>query len=418
MKLNHLFAILALVGTFSACTTTDPDDPNKDNPQEEQKDYGKLYLSQAKSSPIEATLDKADAAVTVSATAYIEKAAKEDISVEFEVNTTLVESFNSSNQKSCVALPSSAYSMGTASVTIKSGTFHAEDVTVTVDPASLEAQKSYLLPLSIKKSSYEQIDEAQKTVFFVFNITDNTPPPTPEVVLTEVLDFGHKVNGEIFAERTSFILNDYDRNCNLYLYTRDADRKYSESKEIGQGWIWDGKPFDCLGFISPNTITFRLGDTFQEFGFNGEFEGDFSWGPGAFIGTTGWAPITWVFQFKELTWLTVQGDALIRYDVQKCDPYEPNHWVIINPEQCGVVVSESGWAGYRNYFCCGNYIFAIDSNNKMFAWPFSDAKEIGERFEMPETWEFQQVIGSEDNHFLCLDQNGKLFEAQLKLFTE
>ncbi len=423
MKFKYLFVAAAFFGALVSCTEK-PVDPTPDDTPEDSADYGSLYLSQAKDSPIEATLDITDAAVTVMATAYLEKAPKEEVSVEMEVNASLVSAFNTQQSASYEAVPESAYSVKTASVKIKAGSFHAGDAVVEVNPAALEAGKSYVLPFAVKSSSYDKINAEKNVVYYIFNITKQEvePEPEPEVVFTQVMDFGHKVNGEMFCAGSSFILNDYDRTCNLFLYKRDDQGNYAEDREIGQQWWIDGTPFDCHGFIEPNTITFRLGDTFQEFGFNGVLEdaGSFGWLPGAFIGTAGWntTAIKWIFQFKNITWLTVQGDALIRYDVQYCDPYDPNHWVIIDPAQCGVMVSESGWSAYEKFFCCGNYIFAINAEGKMTAWPFSDDKVIGEPFEMPETWNYQQVVGCEENHFLCLADDGKLYKAELKLFAE
>ncbi len=92
-----------------------------------------------------------------------------DIHVQFEVNESMVDSFNLANGTNYPILPATSYSMGKLSALILKGKISTEPLLVKINPINnLTVFKKYLLPISIKVPDQKYpVNTKLKTSFFV-----------------------------------------------------------------------------------------------------------------------------------------------------------------------------------------------------------------------------------------------------------
>ncbi len=395
-----LILLLAVAGFACACG----DDVRVDLDIKDADSYCTVYVAQACNSPVEKTFTREDTSIELPVNIFLggPKTAWEQITAEFELDNSLVSSYNELTGKTYLQIPSEACTVEAASAVIEVGENSSSPVKVTVDPGMLKGNKQYLLPVAMKTCSFEQVADNLSVAYYVITIEEEIPQD-PRVL---VLDFGHKVNGRIACAYSDLLFRDDDDSSNLHLYARDADGNFVYESQIGAGWNVGGL-LDPLIFIPPYTICFRLNDTFQEFSFFDRYTG---W-LGAMISFAGWTDMKFIFNYKDITFLAVSGDALNYYDIKRTDDFDANHWVIINEEEghCGTIAS-SGWGSDKFWFCHKNYIVTVDSAGNMYKWPFSDDKVLGEPIFVSEGWgDYEQVISCNDEYILALDARGKLY---------
>lgn len=408
MKKHLLFAFALAALVLAGCKPEPVPEPEPDDDQ-----YGDVYFPQAASNPnaMEVTEEMTDA-VKVQVSLFLGgfKAAKEDITAEVEVNADLVATFNAANEAECIALPAGTYSFDATSVTIKAGSNSSDYAYVTVDIASLEKGKDYILPIQIKSCTYTKIDAEKAVVYYQFNVApEKVVPPTPETDV--VLSFGAKAKGCLFqGVGSDIIFIDADRNYNLYVYKAGEDGLYYpgyNGVEKGQGWVVDGHAFETC-CVEPYTMCFRYGDTYQEFSF---FDDYTAW-QGAIIGVAGWAVLKQLFEYGNKTLFTVQPDnSLTHYQFYNVDSYATTHWVLVYE---GVLVDNTeDWSQYK-LFCCGDKILGVTAAGQMYSWDITASADnlgvltvtVGEKKTLTDGWDKYDHLFEVEGSIMAVDENG------------
>lgn len=139
--------------------------------------YELVYMPQAVNGPVTKVLTLSDEPQTV---VYGANAGGQDfptkaINVKFEVNATLVASYNAANQSNYEMLPAQSYSMGDLDAVIPSGQNATAPLKFSVStdgPNAIEMFKTYLLPISIASSDYA-INPNLKTTYFLISTQPN-----------------------------------------------------------------------------------------------------------------------------------------------------------------------------------------------------------------------------------------------------
>ncbi|MFA5330042.1 MAG: DUF1735 domain-containing protein [Prolixibacteraceae bacterium] len=92
-----------------------------------------------------------------------------DIQIQFEVNESMVDSFNLANGTNYPILPAASYSLEKLSALILKGKISTEPLLVKINPIkNLAAFKKYLLPISIKVANQKYpVNDKLKTSYFV-----------------------------------------------------------------------------------------------------------------------------------------------------------------------------------------------------------------------------------------------------------
>lgn len=165
------FLIIGLTGIFSSCQE------KTEIPGGDPQDFEQVYMPEAVRNPNIVTLTMADSVQNIVYGANFGGYGypSRDIRVQFNVNETLVDSFNQANGTNYPVLPSNSYSLSKTSATISKGTISTEALYLGINPSiSLTTFKSYLLPVSIELAGQEYpVNARLKTTFYVVQATLN-----------------------------------------------------------------------------------------------------------------------------------------------------------------------------------------------------------------------------------------------------
>ena len=135
------------------------------------KDFEQVYMPEAARNPNIVTLTMIDSVQTIVYGAnfggYGYPAS--DIQIQFEVNESLVDSFNMVNGTNYAVLPNSCYSLEQLSSLISKGKLSTEPLLIRINPVNnLTTFKKYLLPVSISGIDPDYpVNPKLKTTFFV-----------------------------------------------------------------------------------------------------------------------------------------------------------------------------------------------------------------------------------------------------------
>lgn len=136
------------------------------------EEYGKIYMPQAREQPAERPLIMADTAQTiVYGAAYGGPGSPgSEISVNFSVEPSLVDSFNTQNLTSYSILPEDSYELEQLSTTIPAGEMSTRPLELKVETVgAIQPITGYLLPVRMEKTSgnIEVNTDLQTTYFLV-----------------------------------------------------------------------------------------------------------------------------------------------------------------------------------------------------------------------------------------------------------
>jgi hypothetical protein len=171
-KIASLTVIIMGFLIFNGCNQN-PSKPEKPNPPDTTGTQAvKVYMPQAQHNPINITLTKDLPDTTVKYSAGIEgdKTAKNDITVHFDINSSLVDEYNSDHSTSLLLLPEDNYTLSKNEETISSGDKEGPSLTLTITgkKPALKKGQDYLLPITVNTNEDNvNVDEEQQTSYFV-----------------------------------------------------------------------------------------------------------------------------------------------------------------------------------------------------------------------------------------------------------
>jgi len=132
---------------FTSCVKNDVD-----LPEQKLDDYNQVYMSQAVSNPVIATLimKSEEQSLTYGASFGGYGYPSEDITVNFTVGSNLVDSFNTANGTSYPLMPEGSYTLTATSAVIAKGTLSTQPLDLKIKTeGALELFKEYLLPVTM-----------------------------------------------------------------------------------------------------------------------------------------------------------------------------------------------------------------------------------------------------------------------------
>ena len=146
----------------------------KDNvilPYQPINSYNQIYMPEAVNGPVVKILKITDSAQTLVYGANYggQGYPGSDISVNFEVNKALADSFNVANKTSYPLLPDGSYILSANSAVIPKGKVSTTPLTISVKttgPGAMDALKTYVLPVGITGNPVK-VREALRTTFYL-----------------------------------------------------------------------------------------------------------------------------------------------------------------------------------------------------------------------------------------------------------
>lgn len=146
-------------------------------PPQDPMDYRMLYMPQAANGAVNKVFSISDEVQEVIYGAYFGGVGEleQDITVNFFVNTAVIDSFNTANATDYQPLPEYAYRLGATEAIIKQGEFgtNAQKIGfITKGDQAMDPFVNYILPVSIR-SEQVKINEALRTTFFIVSTQPN-----------------------------------------------------------------------------------------------------------------------------------------------------------------------------------------------------------------------------------------------------
>ena len=148
-----------------------------------------VYFEESSRYPFERTIitDQSSADFSYSAFFRSPVATKEEITLAFSVDNSLVKVFNDKQGTGYEPLPKSAYKMGTQSAVIAAGSVKAETGTITVKGGScLKPGKTYLLPVRLTVKNGPAVAEEGRDVIYYKIVAKASPKNSPRILAGKV----------------------------------------------------------------------------------------------------------------------------------------------------------------------------------------------------------------------------------------
>lgn len=157
-------ALLCLGVTLTLASCNKPNTPVVAN-------EGTIYMPRAYSTRGNLTLTLVDTAqpVTFGAAYGGLNYPSQNITVNFKIDTSLVQAYNKQNLTGYVALPQTAYAVAALTTVIHSGATTSDPLTLSVLTSKLDAGKQYMLPITLTGVSSGHVDSTLRTAYFTID---------------------------------------------------------------------------------------------------------------------------------------------------------------------------------------------------------------------------------------------------------
>lgn len=260
--------VLASAIAFSGCKE------ELNLPDQPLENYTRIYMPQAVNGPIKYDFSNSDSigrpiiyGANYGGAGYPDK----DITVNFNVDESLLDSFNRANNTSYLLLPSRSYTMESATGVIKKGELATSPFKIIVrtsgDNAPPDMSKTYLLPVKITDAS-ATINQALRIHFCIVSIV-----PTPfDRKGWNIINFSsQESNGEGANNgRAIFIL---DNNINTFWHSQwqgnqpgpphhvtidmGEAKKVSGATFVARQGVNSGRPNEIQIFLSNDNVNWE-----------------------------------------------------------------------------------------------------------------------------------------------------------------
>ncbi|MEO8111269.1 MAG: DUF1735 domain-containing protein [Ginsengibacter sp.] len=129
---------------------------------------GNIYMPRASNGTSSLLLLLADTAQTTSFGASYGGLGypSQDIMVTFQIDPSLIDSYNAAHGSSYVLLPASSYSIPSLMATIKAGETGSDNLPLGITTTNLDKSIKYILPITIASASSGFIDSSLRTTYF------------------------------------------------------------------------------------------------------------------------------------------------------------------------------------------------------------------------------------------------------------
>lgn len=218
-------------------------------PKQDESSYNQIYMPQAVNGPVSASLEvKATEQFLIYGANYGGKGYPErDIKISFNVDTSLVKTYNTANGASYKVLPPQSYQLSATEALLKRGELATQPLKVTIQTTGNKAIQmfvTYLLPVTIS-ADFKINQKLQTTYFLVTSEPSIADYPDYDRAAWSVVDFSsQESSGE--GPNNGRAIFALDNNINTYWHAQ-----------------WTGS-----GSVLPHYITFDMGAAKTLHGFN------------------------------------------------------------------------------------------------------------------------------------------------------
>lgn len=156
-----IIMIFLILVTFS-CSENKLEVPNSEA-------YSKVYFKDALEDPVEYTFTMKDEWVKIKFGAGYGGVdfQDRDLTINIEVENSLVEEYNETNGTDYPTLPEDSYRLDSKILIVPAGESHSNSISIEINPTHLTGPRPHLLPISIKDvSGGVKVNEKLKTVFY------------------------------------------------------------------------------------------------------------------------------------------------------------------------------------------------------------------------------------------------------------
>lgn len=213
------FVYLILIIAGIGCSKQEYDLP--DQPVES---YNRVYMPAASNGPISRTLKITDSiqSLTYGANYGGQGYPETDIPVTFMVDSAKVDSFNRVNRTSYKVLPAGSYMLEKTSSVIPRGQLSTPALNVsfkTTGAGSLEALKTYLLPITVTNPMVRVNEDLRTTFYIIKAVPELKDYPNFARSLWQVVDFSsQEANGE--GPTNGRVIHALDGNTATFWHTQ------------------------------------------------------------------------------------------------------------------------------------------------------------------------------------------------------
>ncbi|MCC9167914.1 BT_3987 domain-containing protein [Pontibacter harenae] len=166
MKLNYKFNWLLLAAVLQclyACSPEEFEVPNAAS-------FSKVFLQDAIENPVQYSYAMKDEwhSIKLGVGYGGVNFQNQDITVNLEATTALVDEFNALNGTDYPAMPEGSYRISANAVVLAAGKSSSNSISIEVNPLKLTGPRPHLLPVTIKDVSGDvQVNEELKTVYYL-----------------------------------------------------------------------------------------------------------------------------------------------------------------------------------------------------------------------------------------------------------
>ncbi len=327
----------------------------------EGDEYVHVYLLQAAKTPHSISIYMVDEVQTANYGGYYSGLnAPKDIHVTFEIDMSLVDTYNADNNTSFLPMPEGSYEIGATEGIIPAGKGQTKLFQLSLYSFGfIEAFEQYLLPLVMKTDSDVKLSEDLSVAYF--QITASYEPGN--VPYYEAYS-GIEGNFPFFSFNDKCLLN-IDSSGNLLRYTYDsATQKFNAPTTVRTGW----RTVDVMVAGGRNTAQVRDNGNIQTYQLNEDATVIPAYGAvsGTIFGGLGdyYRPIG---NGKNTGLLMIAGGSVLNY-------YGLNEaWTAYAGPQVG---SSYNLGVYDIIFLYGTDLIGIDSNGDMWRHTYSTSSHM------------------------------------------
>jgi hypothetical protein len=159
---------------------------------------GSIYMPRATGSNSSLLLLLADTAQTITFGASYGglNYPSQDIKVTFQIDPSLISSYNTTNGSSYVLLPASSYSIPSLMATIKAGETGSNNLPLKIITTNLDKSMKYMLPVTLASVSSGFIDSSLRTTYFTVDTIQRLEKDITSIATISVSrDNGHGADG-------------------------------------------------------------------------------------------------------------------------------------------------------------------------------------------------------------------------------
>ncbi|ANH81846.1 hypothetical protein A8C56_13440 [Niabella ginsenosidivorans] len=368
--------------------------------------YSNVYMPRAVvNNPYITGLPLADTTYTFPYSAYLGGPLTEgkDLTIRFDVNKALVDSFNLRHNTTYELLPAGSYQFEKTAV-ISSGQRSTPALTLHIKTGDVNPFQAYMLPLGVTDADGQKINKTNGTTYYIFTRSYMAAIEERQQALSlgDALDWNDK-NRIIMARGTQNTLVVRYKDNTVHVYTPNADGTFApESRLLTETWPQIKWPdAENLYYINETDAVIRNTPYWAGL-FYMQWKPDLTmqnaspewtqWWLGDF-----WDKYTTIIPFKNYFLLVDKstGDLL----------RQP----LLSRVEAAKTTVGTGFANYRQVLAWGDYLLALEQEGNLWLYKMAADAVPGDKILVGTGWNQYEKIAVIGKDILALDTQGDVY---------